>query len=38
MSAMSGDFASDNILYRVRVCAGACKLDWRATYMGGKVS
>jgi len=29
---MSGDFATDNILYRVRVCVGANKLDWRATY------
>ncbi len=30
---MSGDFATDNILYRVRICVGCNKLDWRATYM-----
>ncbi len=29
---MSGDFATDNVLYRVRLCVGANKLDWRATY------
>ena len=29
---MDGDFATDNILYRVRLCIGANKLDWRATY------
>lgn len=34
ISAMSGDFASDNIFYRVRNVFGANKLDWRATYMG----
>ena len=32
LSAMSGDFATDNILYRVRDVFGANKLDWRATY------
>jgi len=30
---MDGDFATDNILYRVRLCAGINRLDWRATYM-----
>jgi hypothetical protein len=30
---MTGDFATDNILYRVRQCFGANKLDWRATYV-----
>lgn len=30
---MDGDFATDNVLYRVRLCVGANKLDWRATYM-----
>jgi hypothetical protein len=38
ISPMSGDFDTDNILYRVRICAGACKLDWRATFYGGDVS
>ncbi len=32
---MSGDFATDNIFYRVRLVFGAAPLDWRATYMGG---
>ncbi len=32
---MSGDFATDNVFYRVRHVFGATKLDWRATYMGG---
>ncbi len=30
---MSGDFATDNIFYRVRQCFGANKLDWRATFI-----
>ncbi|MBN1690445.1 MAG: hypothetical protein JW901_05450 [Dehalococcoidia bacterium] len=33
MSPMSGDFESDNILYRIRDCFGANKLDWRATFL-----
>lgn len=33
ISPMSGDFATDNVFYRVRDCFGICKLDWRATYM-----
>jgi len=35
ISPMEGDFVSDNVLYRVRLCFGGCRLDWRATYMGG---
>ena len=35
MSPFSGDFATDNIMYRVRHCFGAGTLDWRGTYMGG---
>jgi len=30
-----GDFATDNVLYRVRTIFGGCRLDWRGTYMGG---
>lgn len=33
INPMSGDFATDNIFYRVRHCFGANKLDWRATYI-----
>lgn len=32
---MSGDFATDNVFYRVRDVFGSNRLDWRATYMGG---
>jgi len=32
---LSGDFVSDNVFYRVRLCAGVTRLDWRATYAGG---
>jgi hypothetical protein len=35
LSPMSGDFATDNIFYRVRDVFGANRLDWRAVYMGG---
>jgi len=35
ISPMSGDFATDNVFYRVRIVFGGCRLDWRATYMGG---
>ncbi len=38
ISPMSGDFATDNIFYRVRHCFGIVELDWRATYGGGLVS
>jgi len=32
LSPMTGDFATDNIFYRVRLVAGCNRLDWRATY------
>ena len=35
INALSGDFATDNVFYRVRLVFGATKLDWRASYMGG---
>ena len=35
ISPMSGDFATDNVLYRVRLVFGTTTLDWRATYAGG---
>ena len=35
ISPMDGDFATDNILYRVRHVFGGTTLDFRATYMGG---
>lgn len=35
---LSGDFATDDILYRVRLIFGACKEDWRGTYAGGLVN
>lgn len=35
INPMSGDFATDNIFYRVRLCFGVTRLDWRASYMGG---
>jgi len=31
---MAGDFATDNVFYRVRLVFGGCTLDWRATYAG----
>jgi len=34
---MSGDFATDNVLYRVRLVFGGARMDWRATYMGGSI-
>lgn len=38
INPLSGDFATDNVFYRVRICFGICELDWRATYAGGLVS
>lgn len=38
INPLSGDFATDNVFYRVRHCFGVCELDWRATYGGGLVS
>jgi len=35
ISPFDGDFATDNVFYRVRHVFGGCKLDWRGTYMGG---
>lgn len=35
ITPLSGDFATDNIFYRVRLVFGGTKLDWRGTYMGG---
>lgn len=32
INAFTGDFATDNVFYRVRLVAGANRLDWRATY------
>jgi len=37
ISPFSGDFATDNVFYRVREVFGAAKMDWRGTYMGGYV-
>lgn len=34
LGPMTGDFATDNVLYRVRICFGVTELDWRATYCG----
>jgi len=38
ITPFSGDFATDNVFYRVRHCFGICELDWRATYAGGQVN
>jgi len=35
LNPMSGDFATDNVFYRVRHVFGVTRLDWRASYMGG---
>ncbi len=37
ITPMSGDFATDNVFYRVRLVFGGTTLDWRATYAGGLV-
>ena len=34
---MSGDFATDNVFYRVRLVFGGARMDWRGTYMGGSL-
>jgi len=34
LGPMTGDFATDNVFYRVRDVFGANQLDWRATYCG----
>ena len=33
LGALDGDFATDNVFYRVRLVFGADRLDWRATTM-----
>ena len=38
INPMSGDFATDNVFYRVRHVFGIVELDWRATYGGGLVN
>jgi len=35
LSPFEGDFATDNVFYRVRHVFGGTTLDFRATYMGG---
>ena len=35
INPMSGDFATDNVFYRVRLVFGGVAEDWRATYGGG---
>ncbi len=35
INALSGDFATDNVFYRVRQVFGAITLDWRGFYFGG---
>ena len=37
INAMSGDFATDNIFYRVRVVFGGITEEWRAFYFGGNL-
>ncbi len=37
LNPLSGDFASDNVFYRVRLVFGGTTLNWRATYAGGLV-
>lgn len=38
LSALSGDFATDNVFYRVRTIFGGVTLDWRGFYFGGHIS
>ncbi len=38
ISPFDGDFATDNVFYRVRHVFGAAKRDWRGTYMGGYIA
>lgn len=35
VSPMDGDFATDNVFYRVRLPFGGTTLDWRGFYFGG---
>ena len=34
---LTGDFATDNVFYRVRLVFGGARMDWRGTYMGGSI-
>ena len=38
ISPFDGDFATDNVFYRVRLVFGVTELDWRGTYGGGLVN
>ncbi len=38
ISPFDGDFATDNVFYRVRHVFGGAKRDWRGTYMGGYIT
>jgi len=38
ISPFDGDFATDNVFYRVRLVFGVTELDWRGTFAGGLVS
>ena len=35
ISPMDGDFATDNVFYRVRICFGGTTMDYRGFYFGG---
>jgi len=35
ITPLSGDFATDNVFYRVRHVFGGLTIDWRATHLGG---
>ena len=35
ISPFDGDFATDNVFYRIRHVFGGAKMDWRGTFMGG---
>ena len=37
ISPFAGDFATDNVFYRVREVFGGAKRDWRGSFMGGYV-
>ena len=38
ISPFEGDFATDNVFYRVRLTFGVVKMDWRASFAGGLVN
>ena len=38
INPLSGDFATDNVFYRVRTIFGGVTLDWRGFYFGGHIS